>query len=141
MRKKQRNKTTTNQFCFFSLNKKTIIVNILLTKSLRLCLNLLDLKNIPKTIYVYLYININIMGALELRHKLTEQFNLFIQDDSKLVALDGIFDSMNVADSPSLVSEDHYTIVEERYRKYHAKETITSSWEEVKQNLNHKHGF
>ena len=31
------------------------------------------------------------MGALELRAKLIEQFNLFIQDDSKLIALDGCF--------------------------------------------------
>ena len=31
------------------------------------------------------------MGALELREKLIEQFNMFIQDDSKLLALDGIF--------------------------------------------------
>ena len=81
------------------------------------------------------------MGALELRNKLTEQFNLFIQDDSKLVALDGVFDSMNVIDSPSLVSEEHYKIVEERRRKYHAGETNGSSWEEVKQSLKNKYGF
>ncbi|PQJ80316.1 addiction module protein [Polaribacter porphyrae] len=81
------------------------------------------------------------MGALELRNKLTEQFNLFIQDDSKLVALDGIFDAMNVVDSPSLVSEEHYKIVEERRRKYHSGETKGSSWEEVKQSLKSKYGF
>ncbi len=81
------------------------------------------------------------MGALELRNKLTEQFNLFIQDDSKLVALDGVFDSMNVVDSPSSVSEEHYKIVEERRRKYHAGETNGSSWEEVKQSLKNKYGF
>lgn len=81
------------------------------------------------------------MGALELRDKLTEQFNLFIQDESKLIALDGIFDSMNVVDSPSLVSEKHYKIVEERRRKYLAGETNGSSWEKVKQKLNNKYGF
>jgi hypothetical protein len=82
------------------------------------------------------------MGALELRNKLTEQFNLFIQDDSKLVALDGVFDSMNLVDSPSLVvSEEHYKIVEERRRNYYAGETKGSSWEEVKQSLKNKYGF
>ncbi len=81
------------------------------------------------------------MGALELRSKLIEQFNLFIQDDSKLVALDGIFDSMNTIESPSLVSEEHYKIVEERRRKYHAGETNGSTWDEVKQKLKDKYGF
>ncbi|MGB0879996.1 MAG: addiction module protein [Polaribacter sp.] len=81
------------------------------------------------------------MGTLELRNKLTEQFNVFIQDDSKLVALDGIFDSMNVVDSPSLVSEEHYKIVEERRRKYQTGKTKGSSWEEVRQNLKSKYGF
>lgn len=35
------------------------------------------------------------MEAVELRNKLIEQFNQFIKDDSKLLALDGIFDSIN----------------------------------------------
>jgi len=53
---------------------------------------------------LYLSYNTNIMRTLELRNKLTEQFNLFIQDDSKLMALDGIFDSINSVNSDSLVS-------------------------------------
>jgi hypothetical protein len=82
------------------------------------------------------------MGALELRKKLIQQFNVFIQDDSKLVALDGIFDSMNTSkEAPSIVPDDHYKIVEERRRKYHAGETSGSTWEEVKQNLKDKYGF
>ena len=82
------------------------------------------------------------MGAPELRNKLIEQFNLFIQDDSILVMLDGIFDSMNaVDDSPSSVSKEHYNIVEERRRKYHAGETKGSTWEEVKEKLKNKYGF
>jgi len=56
------------------------------------------------------------MGAVELRHKLIEKFSQFLQDDSKLLALDGVFDSLNSMDTPSLVSEEHYKIVEERRR-------------------------
>ncbi|MDG2193432.1 MAG: hypothetical protein P8K77_00995 [Polaribacter sp.] len=92
--------------------------------------------------YVLLYVsNINIMGVLELRSKLIEQFNLFIQDDSKLVALDGVFDAMNAVESSSSVSEKHYKIVEERRRKYHVGETDGSTWDEVKQELKEKYGF
>lgn len=82
------------------------------------------------------------MGALELREKLIEQFNLFIQDDSKLFTLGGIFDSMNTTtEAPSIVPEDHYNIVEERRRKFYAGETKGSTWNEVKQNLKDKYGF
>jgi hypothetical protein len=87
-------------------------------------------------------VNTYIMGALELREKLIEQFNLFIQDDAKLVALDGIFDSINTSsEAPSIIPEEHYKIVEERRRKYHAGETKGSTWSEVKQKLKDKYGF
>ena len=82
------------------------------------------------------------MEELELRAKLIEQFNLFIQDDSKLIALDGVFDSINTAtQASSSVSEEHYKIVEERRRKYHAGETSGSNWDEVRQKLRNKYGF
>ena len=82
------------------------------------------------------------MSALELREKLIEQFNLFIQDDSKLFALDGIFDSMTTStEVPSIVPEEHYKIVEERRHKFHAGETEGSTWNEVKRNLKDKYGF
>ena len=82
------------------------------------------------------------MSALELREKLIEQFNLFIQDDSKLFALDGIFDSMTTStEAPSIVPKEHYKIVEERRHKFHAGETEGSTWNEVKRNLKDKYGF
>lgn len=81
------------------------------------------------------------MRALELRNKLIEQFNLIIQDDTKLETLDGIFDAMETVDSPSLISEVHYKIVEQRRQNYLAGETEGSSWEEVKQKLKNKYGF
>lgn len=81
------------------------------------------------------------MGAPELRNKLIEQFNLMIQDNTKLGTLEGIFDAMDATDSPTLVSEEHYKIVEQRRQNYLAGETEGSSWEEVKQKLKKKYGF
>lgn len=81
------------------------------------------------------------MSALELRKKIIERFNLIIQDESKLMVLDGVFDSMNVEETTSLVPEEHYNIVEERRRKYHAGESNGVTWDELKQKLKKKHGF
>lgn len=81
------------------------------------------------------------MDTIELRSKLIEQFNRFIQDDSKLMALNGIFDSINTVDSPSLVSEEHYQIVEERRQKRLSGHTVGLNWEEVKRQLKEKYGF
>jgi len=81
------------------------------------------------------------MKTLELRNKLVAQFNLFIKDDSKLIVLDGIFDSINVTDSPSPVSEEHYKIVEERRVKRLSDKTKGLSWEKVKPQLKNKYGF
>ena len=57
------------------------------------------------------------MAAIELRNSLIERFNRIIKDDSKLMILDGIMDSINVIESSSLVSKEHYKIVEERRKK------------------------
>lgn len=81
------------------------------------------------------------MSAIELRKKIIERFNLIIQDESKLMVLDGVFDSMNVEETTSLVPEEHYNIVEERRRKYHAGESNGLTWDELKQKLKNKHGF
>ena len=81
------------------------------------------------------------MEALELRNKLIEQFNNFIQDDTKLLALDGIFDALTTQDSASTIPEKHYKIVEERQQKRVAGETNGASWYEVKLQLKKKYGL
>jgi len=81
------------------------------------------------------------MGTIELRKKIIERFNLIIQDESMLMVLDGVFDSMNVEETTSLVPDEHYNIVEERRRKYHAGESDGLTWDELKQKLKKKHGF
>ena len=81
------------------------------------------------------------MGAVELRNKLIEQFNLFIQDDSKLSALNGFFDAMNTTETPSVIPEEHYQIVGQRRQKMLSGESKGVSWDEVKQQLKQKYGF
>ena len=81
------------------------------------------------------------MGSVELRSKLIEQFNDFIQDDTKLLALDGIFDALKTKDSTSTVPEKHYKIVEERHQKRLAGETSGATWYEVKLQLKKKYGL
>ncbi|WP_067145786.1 hypothetical protein [Pseudotamlana agarivorans] len=81
------------------------------------------------------------MAAIDLRNSLIERFNRIIKDDSKLIALDGIFDAMNFIDSPSLVSEEHYKIVEDSRRKQLGGETKGKSWDDVKSGIKKKYGF
>lgn len=81
------------------------------------------------------------MAAIELRNSLIERFNRIIKDDSKLMALDGILDSMNEVESPSLVSEEHYKIVEERRKKHLAGQTKGKNWDDVKSGIKKKYGF
>lgn len=77
-----------------------------------------------------------------LKEKLIEQFNLFIEDESKLLALDGIFDAMNTTkETPSIVPDEHYKIVEQRRRDYLVGQTNGATWQEVKQKLKEKYGF
>ncbi|QHI35189.1 hypothetical protein IMCC3317_05350 [Kordia antarctica] len=85
------------------------------------------------------------MGAIELRDKLIKQFEIFIQDESKLVTLDGVFDSMNVSPSDSntnsLIPEQHYKVVEVRRDKRLNSETQGKNWDDVKLELKKKYGF
>lgn len=83
------------------------------------------------------------MGAAELRNKLIDQFNNFLQDESKLDTLSGIFDSMNTPQNAisSLIPENHYKKVEERREKFHTGETSGANWDNLKQQLKSKYDF
>ena len=81
------------------------------------------------------------MGTLALKSKLIEQFNQLIKDESKLDALDGIFDALKVIDAASVVPEKHYKIVDERRKNRLAGETEGLSWDKVKSQLKDKHGL
>lgn len=81
------------------------------------------------------------MKTKELRQRLIVDFSKFIQDDSKLEVLEGVFDAINNEDNSSVVPEGHYTIVAEEREKYFSGKRKSSSWEEVEQRLNAKYGF
>jgi hypothetical protein len=81
------------------------------------------------------------MEIKNLRQKLIIDFGKFIQDDSKLEVLEGVFDAINNEESLSVVSESHYVFVAEEREKYFSGENKSSSWEDVEQRLNAKYGF
>ena len=76
-----------------------------------------------------------------LRKKLIVNFSKFIQDDTKLEVLEGVFDAINSEETASLVSDEHYLKVEEARTEYHSGINPASSWEEVELRLNTKYGF
>jgi hypothetical protein len=81
------------------------------------------------------------METKELRKKLIVDFSKFIQDDTKLEVLEGVFDAINNEETTSLVSGEHYLKVEEARAEYLAGISSASSWEEVELRLNAKYGF
>jgi hypothetical protein len=81
------------------------------------------------------------METKELRKKLIIDFGKFIQDDTKLEVLEGVFDAINNEDSISLISDEHYLKVEEARTEYLSGISSASSWEEVENRLNAKYGF
>lgn len=81
------------------------------------------------------------METKELRKKLIVNFSKFIQDDTKLEVLEGVFDAINNEETTSLVSEEHYLKVEEARAEYLSGTNSASSWEEVELRLNTKYGF
>ncbi|WP_157831420.1 hypothetical protein [Confluentibacter flavum] len=48
---------------------------------------------------------------------------------------------MNIVESPSLVSEEHSKVVEERRRKHLSGETKGENWEDVRSEIKKKYGF
>jgi hypothetical protein len=81
------------------------------------------------------------METKELRKKLIVDFSKFIQDDTKLEVLEGVFDAISNEETTSLVSDAHYLKVEEVRAEYLSRKNLASSWEEVEHRLNAKYGF
>ncbi|OUL63083.1 hypothetical protein [Flavobacterium sp. AJR] len=81
------------------------------------------------------------MEIKELRHKLILDFGKFIEDDSKLEVLEGVFDAINQEEINSIIPNEHYNRVSEEREKYLSEKSLGSSWEEVEKRLNTKYGF
>ena len=75
-----------------------------------------------------------------IRQKLITDFSNFIQDDTKLEVLEGVFDAIKKEENTFIVSNTHYLKVQEERAKYVATNK-TYSWEEVEQQLKTKYGF
>lgn len=78
------------------------------------------------------------METAKLKERLKIQFLEIIENESKLIALEGLLDAK---DHTSKVPEEHYIKVEERMRKHHVGETEVEDWNIVKRRLKKKHGF
>ena len=81
------------------------------------------------------------MKTLELRKKIIRDFSKFIQDDSKLEILEGVFDSINSENQISVVPDSHYKIIDEARKKYFSGIESANSWEEMELRLNKKYDF
>ena len=81
------------------------------------------------------------MKTKEIRQKLIVNFGKLIQDDSNLFVLEGIFDAILNEEKASLVSDNHYQIVEEARADYNSGNSSATSWEELEKQLNAKYGF
>ncbi|WP_310559314.1 hypothetical protein [Flavobacterium sp.] len=81
------------------------------------------------------------METKELRKKLILDFSKFIQDDTKLDVLEGVFDAINNDETAAAVSDEHYLKVEEARTEYFSGTNSASSWDEVEHRLNTKYGF
>ncbi len=81
------------------------------------------------------------METKELRRKLINDFEKFIEDDSKLEILESVFDAIRHDEKESIVPDSHYNLVAEEREKYLSGEIKASSWEEAEQRLNAKYGF
>lgn len=81
------------------------------------------------------------METLELRKKIIQDFGKFIQDDSKLELLEGVFDSINSESKISIVPDSHYTVLEEARERYFSGIEAAIIWEEMEEKLREKYDF
>ena len=81
------------------------------------------------------------MGKVSLKDKLITQFDSIIEDDSKLVILDGIFDALYADGSDSVVPKAHYHMLNEKREDYFKDATKSKTWDEVKQHIKSQYGL
>lgn len=81
------------------------------------------------------------MKTKEIRQKLIIDFGKFIQDDTKLHLLEGVFDAIKMEEPDSIVPDSHYQKVAEIRAEYHSGNSQGSSWEEVEKRLIAKYGL
>jgi hypothetical protein len=75
------------------------------------------------------------METKAIRKKLISDFGKIIQDDSKILVLEGVFDAITNESSESVVPEAHYLIVEEARQEYLKDKSSAISWDDFEKQL------
>lgn len=81
------------------------------------------------------------METKEIRKKLMNDFGKILEDDTKFLILEGVFDAINSENPVSKVPESHYLKVEESKTEYLLDKSTAISWEDFEKEMNFKYGF
>jgi hypothetical protein len=81
------------------------------------------------------------MEKVTLKDKLINQFDNIIEDDSKLLLLDGVFDAIDADENDSEVPKAHYDMLNEKREDYLKDATKSKTWDEVKQHIKSQYGL
>lgn len=81
------------------------------------------------------------MENIKLRKKLIKQFDHILQDENKLIAVEGFFDALSAEENNSKVPNSHYDLINESREKYLTGDVQGVSWEELKLQLKSRYGL
>ena len=81
------------------------------------------------------------METKAIRKKLISDFGKIIEDDNKVLVLEGVFDAINNDSNNSMVSDVHYLKVEEAREEYLNDKATTISWDDFEKQLLKKYDF
>ncbi len=75
------------------------------------------------------------MEAKAIRKKLISDFGKIIEDDNKVLVLEGVFDAINNEENESIIPESHYHKVEEAREEYLKDKSSAISWDDFEKQL------
>jgi hypothetical protein len=81
------------------------------------------------------------METKAIRKKIISDFGKILEDDKKVLILEGVFDAINNEENLSLVPESHYLKVEESREEYLKDKSSAISWEDFEKQLVKKYDF
>ena len=81
------------------------------------------------------------METKAIRKKLIFDFGKIIEDDNKVLVLEGVFDAINNDSNNSMVSDAHYLKVEEAREEYLNDKATAISWDDFEKQLLKKYDF
>lgn len=75
------------------------------------------------------------MKTKEIRKKLISDFGKIIEDDAKVLVLEGVFDAIINDENDSVVPESHYLKVDEAREEYLKDTSSAISWNDFEKQL------